>query len=1097
MTERKRAAVDASRLAAIVESSSDAIISKDLDGIVTSWNHGAERIFGYLASEMVGTSMTRLIPPDRLYEENHILGCIRAGEPIEPFETLRRTKDGRELEVSITASPIKDEAGQVIGVSKIARDVTALKTRDRELARLTRLYASLSQVSQIAMRTSTREALFERVCRILFELAGFRMAWIGWYDPQTNLLVPVASSGVVPAELARVKVYADGRPEGRGPSGIAFLEGRSYVCNDIVNDPATQPWRSLIERSGFRASAAFPIRMNGTVVGTLSVSASEPAFFQEHEIALMEEVASDISFALDNLAREEARVRAEAASHASEERLRIVTDNLTEGLVIFDLAEKVLYWNRAGLTMLGLSPEEGMASLSESPALFELSSLDGTVIPVKDWPTRRIIRGEQLRGVEVRVRRVAGDWQRVFSYSGAVVQDPAGLPLAFVSIEDITARTESEAAVRESEARYRSLFDYAPDGIVIADAQSYYIDANRSIARMLGYEREELIGLHASDIVAPAEIEHIGPALDTITTKSDYHREWEFRRKDGSVFPAEVMATVMPDGNLLGMIRNITERRESEAALRRLNAAFEEQVRQLEQTTRSWRRDEAELRLRDRAIRAVSSGVIITDPSQPDNPIIYASPSFERLTGYRAGEIAGRNCRFLQGEDTDQDAVAEVREALRDGRGCTVELLNYRKDGTTFWNSLTISAVVDDGGHLTHFVGVQTDVTERRRLEEQFRQAQKMEAVGQLAGGIAHDFNNLLMVISTCTEVLMTLKPPNLNRAPQLLEEIRNAVERSASLTNQLLAFSRKQVLALRVLDLNEVVRDTERMLRRVIGEDIVLTTVLHPRAGRVKADSGQLDQILMNLAVNARDAMPLGGNLTIETRNVELDASYAKGHTGVRTGRYVMLAISDTGPGMSDEVKQRVFEPFFTTKEAGKGTGLGLAVVDGIVRQSGGSIEIYSEPGVGTSFKIYLPRVEGLSLDTSATAASPPARGNETLLLVEDEYVVREVTRLFLEEQGYRVLQAKDGQQALEVALAHDSSIHVLVTDVVMPRKGGRILAEELATVYPQMKVLYVSGYTDDAVVRHGVLHDAVNFLQKPYSPKALLHKIREILAK
>jgi two-component system cell cycle sensor histidine kinase/response regulator CckA len=379
--------------------------------------------------------------------------------------------------------------------------------------------------------------------------------------------------------------------------------------------------------------------------------------------------------------------------------------------------------------------------------------------------------------------------------------------------------------------------------------------------------------------------------------------------------------------------------------------------------------------------------------------------------------------------------------------------------------------------------------------EKRLYQAQKMEAIGHLAGGVAHDFNNLLTIISGYSDILLSRLPAT-DPASGLLQEIHKAGERAAGLTRQLLAFSRKQIIQPKVLDLNALANDVGKMLRRMIGEDVSLTTVLAPRLGRVKADPGQIEQVLMNLAVNARDAMPQGGKLTIETANVELDDNFTQGRPEVQPGWYVLLAVSDTGCGMTEEVKAKVFEPFFTTKEAGKGTGLGLATVYGIVKQSGGYIYVYSEPGLGTTFKIYLPLVEdGVPAGTSNSDRKTLPQGSETILLVEDEDAVRSLTRYTLQMQGYAVLEARDGEEALRVADQHQGQIHLLMTDVVMPRMGGRRVAERLAQTHPGVKALFLSGYTDDAVVRHGILEGEVAFLQKPFTPSALAQKVRDVL--
>ena len=396
---------------------------------------------------------------------------------------------------------------------------------------------------------------------------------------------------------------------------------------------------------------------------------------------------------------------------------------------------------------------------------------------------------------------------------------------------------------------------------------------------------------------------------------------------------------------------------------------------------------------------------------------------------------------------------------------------------------------------MTHFVGVQTDVTERRKLEEQFRQSQKMEAVGQLAGGVAHDFNNLLTVITGYSEILLGNFRPN-DPLYGFIEQIRKAGERAATLTRQLLAFSRKQMLVPIVLDLNSLVAEIEKMLSRLIGEDISLKFAAAKNLWKVKVDPGQMEQVVMNLVVNARDAMPQGGKLTIETANIELDEAFAASHPEVSAGKYVMLAVADTGIGMNEAIRARIFEPFFTTKGPEKGTGLGLATVYGIVKQSGGRIDVYSEPGLGTTFKVYLPRaVEELTKSKLEITKPTPSSGHETILLVEDEEGVRTLARVILSRSGYKILEAKNGGEALLICQSHQGPIEIMVTDVVMPNMSGHQLAQHVRPLRPEMKVLYLSGYTDDAIVRHGIIDSDMPFLQKPFTAEGLSRKVREVL--
>ena len=446
--------------------------------------------------------------------------------------------------------------------------------------------------------------------------------------------------------------------------------------------------------------------------------------------------------------------------------------------------------------------------------------------------------------------------------------------------------------------------------------------------------------------------------------------------------------------------------------------------------------------------------------------------------------------------DPAQRKVLLDRDTYTDREYDEVEATWKRKDGQPITVQLSVRAIRNAAREVEYYETFVRDVTEQRQLEAQLVRAQKLEAVGRLAGGVAHDFNNLLTVILSYSSLLIEDNeiPPH---SLESVQEIKKAADGAAGLTKQLLAFSRQQVLQPQVLDVNSVVQSTQKLLNRLIGEDVKLITNFAPDLGVARLDPGQVGQIIMNLAVNARDAMPTGGILTIETANVEMDITYVRGHPVAQAGHYVMLAVSDTGIGMDEATKERIFEPFFTTKETGKGTGLGLATVYGIVKQSGGFIWVYSEPGRGTSFKIYFPRIADghAAPGQEAPAPIPAPRGTETILVVEDVNAVRGVAREMLERTGYRVLEAANGDQALRVAAKHSGPIDLLLTDVVMPGISGRVLARQLAELRPQMRVLYMSGYTDDAVVNHGMLEPGIHYLQKPFTRDGLARKVHEVL--
>ena len=622
-------------------------------------------------------------------------------------------------------------------------------------------------------------------------------------------------------------------------------------------------------------------------------------------------------------------------------------------------------------------------------------------------------------------------------------------------------------------------FALSQDMLCIAGPDGFFKRLNPAWSRTLGWSGEELLEkpylafVHPDDRDATIREASGLAAGDVVITFEN-----RYRCRDGSYKWLQWMATPFgKEQGIYAVARDVTTLKATEFNLKAARQQLADRV------------EVAEIKYQT-LMQHANDAIFIVDQA---GPVLEVNHQAEVMLGRSSAAIVGRPYTDFASPTSYDDAVAHFQRLLTMGAVDAHEIHLRHSDGRQVCADLSASLVPVKGEPVV--LAIARDVTERNRLERQFQQAQKMEAVGQLAGGVAHDFNNLLTAILGYSDLLLETLLED-DRRRQDVEEIRKAGQSAASLTRQLLAFSRKQILEPVVLDLNALVGHLDRMVRRLIGEDIQVVTRLDRELGQVRADPGQIEQIIVNLAVNARDAMPEGGTLTIETANAELGEHYARTHPGTVPGQCVMLGVSDTGHGMDEETQSHLFEPFFTTKEKDKGTGLGLATVYGIVKQSNGSIWVYSEPGHGTTVKVYLPRVEGVAepLVTARSSVQSPT-GTETVLLVEDHAGLRALARKVLERYGYTVLEAPNGDEAIRICERHQGAVDLLLTDVVMPGMTGRALADRLAPVRTAMKVLYTSGYTDRSIVDRGVLIAGTAFLQKPYTPEVMAHKVRDVL--
>ena len=740
-----------------------------------------------------------------------------------------------------------------------------------------------------------------------------------------------------------------------------------------------------------------------------------------------------------------------------------------DAIFVRDLESKIRFWNRGAEDAYGWSAAEAYGRKAHE--------LLQTQLPAPLEEILAVLREQEEW--EGELKHVRQDGRPIIVDSRWSLQrDETGAPKAILEINrDITEHVRAEEAQAELQQKilaanreWELTFGSVPEMILLLDEQRRIVRANRAVSQIAKGDLSELTGKFCYESLLCGLVPPEGCPRSNGTAGE---QRVKFQDSDsGRAFEAHVKPIQDPNGacGFVCVMQDVTERKRYVEALR-----------------------QSEERYRDLLDNA--NDIIFTIDLAGNFKSF--NRAAERISGYTQPEALRLNISQLMTPESFAMTVQENERLLAGGTPSTFEVTLLSKSARRMDLEINNRLLLNDG-NAVGFQGVGRDISERKKLEAQIIQAQKMDALGRLAGGVAHDFNNLLGAILGYGELLLDATEPGSGQR-QHIEQIKKAAERGASLTRQLLALHRRQEHEERVLDLNAMLSESEKLIRRMAGENIELITVLGSRDGHIKADPAQMDQVILNLALNSRDAMPQGGTLTIETSDSELDEHFARLHPEVRPGRYVMLAVSDTGTGIDPETQAHIFEPFFTTKPRGKGTGLGLFTVYGIVRQSNGHISVYSEPGKGTTFKIFLPRAEQpaseMMAKTEARGAASLLNGSETILVVEDDLAVRTVVRKFLEQNGYRVLEAENPARALQIADANEASIHLLLTDVVMPGMNGRQLAERLAAHCPQLKVLYMSGYTDNAMMSIDPPAPGIHFIGKPFSQEALLHKVREAL--
>lgn len=641
---------------------------------------------------------------------------------------------------------------------------------------------------------------------------------------------------------------------------------------------------------------------------------------------------------------------------------------------------------------------------------------------------------------------------------------------ALIEAHSRRERAQAEAALQESQLQFQQVFDYAPIGMALIAPDGRWLRVNQALCAMLEYQVEELQSLTSQELTHPEDSERDGDFLGQLRSgeRQSYQIEKRYITSNGRIVWALLTASSFHDsgGNpihFICQVQDISARRQSEMERNRLITA----------------------------ISCAGEAILISDEQ---GFIQYVNPAFERITGFTSTEATGKNVSILKSEEHEDQFYSEIWNTLLSGKIWNGVVHNKKQDGSHYEVETTISSVVDPWGNISNYVAVSHDVTEKMSMEKQLLQSQRLESVGLLAGGIAHDFNNILQAIFGFIMFAQEGLDPEDPRYGEM-DEVRKAAQRAADLIRQLLAFSRQQILQRVDLNLNDLVPNFLKMINRIIGDHIEVDFIAGHKLGVVHVDPGQIDQILMNLCLNARDAMPEGGNILIETENVLLNGNFCLTHPWARPGRYILLTVNDTGSGIDEKTMARIFDPFYTSKEMGRGTGLGLSTVYGIVKQQDGFIHVYSEVGKGTTFKIYFPSVERMAIDIGRKLSPTVHGGTETILVADDDEVVNELVARVLRKAGYRVILASDGYEALLRFNEHASEIDLVFLDVVMPRVGGLELHKEIQKIAPEMLFLFTSGYSPNVTNGHFGIGKGLEVLQKPYLTETLLIKIREIL--
>ncbi len=1055
----------ARRYETLTRYASDIILLTDSQGRVMEANNQAAVVYGYPREDLPGLSLGDIVLPADKTAPLDVKPSIPGGRDGIRFEAVHRRKDGTIFPVEVSSRMVDLEEGELY--LSIIRDISERRQAEAKIHRLNRLNGVLSQANQAVVRTREQETLIAQVCRIAIEHGEFRAVWIGMADERRNGVLPMAWREVESGQRVDLQGLLEDEPSSLAPAESAIITGKSFVCNDIAMDPRTALWSDSACKRGLHSIAVVPMNLDERVFGALCVYSGERDFFDRQEVAMLEEIGMDVSFGIATMEEEARRRLAEERLRESQDLYKAIFENTGTATVIVEEDATVVLANKECESLTGLPTREFEGIRDWSPFLFPedferishyhvARRRDPASVP-SHYETRFIDSRGSVKDIFVSASLIPGTMRSV------------------VSMLDISERKRMENALRESEEKFSKAFNSSPSVMTITTIEEgRLLEVNRSFTRVTGHEREEVLGRTTGELEIWVEPELRGYVVEMIEQQGSAHNlEVKFRRKSGEEFvgllsiePLEFMG----EACLLSVVIDISELKRVQEALRH-----------------------SERRFRD-ILESIHLIAVMLDA---DGSVIFCNDYLLDLTGWTREEVFGANWFEMFLHDGER---ASIERMYREGLPSGAIPVHYENDILTregkrrriSWSNTVLR---DMDGHCLGATSIGEDITERCLFEHRLRQAQKMEAIGTLAGGIAHDFNNILSAIMGYTELTQFDAPPG-SAMRGNLGHVLDAAARARDLVKQILTFSRMTEQERKPVHLSPIIKEVVKLLRASLPSTIEIRQEIGSQPNSVvMADPTQIHQVLMNLCTNAAHAMrEKGGVLGVSLEEVNVESMDVGSLHGIEPGQYLKLTVSDTGCGMSSGILERIFEPYFTTKRPGEGTGLGLAVVHGIVRSHGGAINVFSEPGHGSAFRIHLPRVESTVEAVSALIADIPL-GAEGILLVDDEQILVNVGKRMLERLGYRVISCLGSLEAVEVFRTRSSEIDLVITDYTMPQMTGIDLAREIMRVRPGTPVILCTGFSEmigeERVKEAGIRE----FLFKPVGVLELAKAIRRAL--